>query len=336
VYLTAVLYGSASELAQDGALTCAGTLPTRTVTGTVAGVTAVGQYGIVSLGSVTRIFEGGGVSTNPVTFHGVQGGLVDLAGTRLTPGAAPTRAVLFRDLDIPDGGSLPAPIDFNGPASFVPATATVNVTGAPGDNLEVYTTVVTATSEPLFWNELASSQATTRPWAGLNAADLRAGEFHSLIVFASPVGASDDFRVALKYPGQVANETIALGPIVGLPTVSPVAGGAYPRYRFQGSLPPEYNRGVVLALDPEDAGNSFYALASTTYLTAAGSAQAYDLTMPNVSALSGFPAAARLTSGTNFVTVDAFGFTGPGIFDVRPALGGEFKASDRVSTIVVP
>jgi hypothetical protein len=36
VYLTAVLYGSASELAQDGALTCAGTLPTKTVTGTVS------------------------------------------------------------------------------------------------------------------------------------------------------------------------------------------------------------------------------------------------------------------------------------------------------------
>jgi hypothetical protein len=33
---------------------------------------------------------------------------------------------------------------------------------------------------------------------------------------------------------------------------------------------------------------------------------------------------------------DAYGFTGAGIFDVRPAVSGEFKASVRVTTIDVP
>jgi hypothetical protein len=58
--------------------------------------------------------------------------------------------------------------------------------------------------------------------------------------------------------------------------------------------------------------------------------------MPDVSGLAGFPAAARLTAGTNAVTIDAFGFTGPGLFDLRPSLGGEFKAALRNLTIEVP
>ena len=337
VYQTAVLYGTPSELAEDGALTCAATLPTRTVIGTVTGVSA-GQYGIVTLPNATEIFEGG-VSTNPVTFSGVPLGWVDLVASRLPqPGMPPDRGVILRDLfNIALGGSLPSPIDFNGPSSFVPATATVNVTGAAGDNLEVFTGLVTATGGDMgFWFELSSSTASTRPWAGVNAANMRPGEFHSLAVFASPPASNGDFRVAVKYPGPVANETIAIGSTVNLPGISEIAAGAYPRYRFQGSLPAEYNRGVTIALDPEDVGNAFFALASTAYLAAAGAAQAYDLAMPNVSALPGFPAAARLRPGLNFVTVDAFGFTGPGSFDVRPALGREFKASDRVTTLIVP
>ena len=337
VYQTAVLYGTASELADDGALTCAATLPTRTVIGTVTGVSA-GQYGIVTLPNATEIFEGG-VSTNPVTFSGVPLGWVDLVASRLPqPGMPPNRGVILRDLfNIANAGLLPSPIDFNGPSSFVPATATVDITGAAGDNLEVFTGLVTATGGDMgFWFELSSSTASSRPWAGLNAENMRPGEFHSLAVFASPPASNGDFRVAVKYPGPVANETIAIGSTVNLPSVSEIEAGAYPRYRFQGSLPAEYNRGVTIALDPEDVGNAFFALATTSYLAAAGAAQAYDLAMPNVSALPGFPAAARIGPGLNFVTVDAFGFTGPGSFDVTPALGREFKASDRVSPLIVP
>lgn len=335
VYVTQVLYASTAELAEDGTLTCAQTLPSKTIKGTVAGV-AVGQYGILSLGSSTEIFNGA-APANPVTFSDVQGGLVDFAGTRVvTPGSAPDRAVMFRDLNIPDGGSLPSTIDFNGPAAFVPATATVTITGASGDRLEVYNQLITATSLMLFWNDLSPSTASTRPWAGLGVLKMRTGDFHSLIVFASPPNSPDDFRVALKYLGPVSNQTIALGPTIDAATVSPVVAGAYPRYRFQGTLPAEYNKGIGLDVSAEDIGNVFNAIATSAYLAAAGSASSYDITMPDVSALAGFPLASRLTAGINLVTTDAFGFTGAGIFDARPVLGGEFRASDRRSTVTVP
>jgi hypothetical protein len=82
--------------------------------------------------------------------------------------------------------------------------------------------------------------------------------------------------------------------------------------------------------------NAFFILATGAYLTASGNALAYDITMPDVAALAGFPAAARLTAGSNDVTVSGFGFTGPGLFYLRPTLGSESKASIRNTAISVP
>jgi hypothetical protein len=58
--------------------------------------------------------------------------------------------------------------------------------------------------------------------------------------------------------------------------------------------------------------------------------------MPDVASLAGFPLAARLAQGVNHASVSAFGFTGPGIFDLEPTLGGEAKAATRVVPVVVP
>jgi hypothetical protein len=330
-YETFLLHGSTAELAQDGLDACGQSPPTKTVTGTVLGVPA-GAYGRVSLGGITKIFNGA-ASSNPLTFSDVPAGPVDLLGSRTIPGAAPDKVIVFRNLNIPDGGSLPSVIDFNGTASFAPATATVTITGAAGDDMEVYTDVVKDDRARLLWADLSPSPATTRPWAGLGPAALLSGEFHELTVFAADP-TSDDFRVSLKDVGPVTDQTIAFGPTIDAPTTSQVVAGAYPRFRFQGALPAEYNKGATI--DVYGSDNVFFILATGAYLTASGSALAYDITMPDVAGLAGFPVAARLTAGTNDLVVSGFGFTGPGTFDLKPTLGSEFKASIRNATISVP
>lgn len=334
VYQTYVVYASTTELAQEGLDDCAQTPATKTVTGTVAGVPA-GAYGRVSLGGVTRIFDGA-ASTNPITFTDVPAGPVDLLGSRTMPGAAPDKVIVIRNLNIPDGGSLPSVIDFNGTASFAPATATVTITGSAGDDIEVYTDVVKDNRPRALWADLSPSPATTRPWAGLGPATLLSGEFHELVVFASDP-TSDDFRVSLKDVGPVTNQTIAFGPTISAPTASQVVAGAYPRFRFQGTLPADYNKGASIdVLGVQGSGNAFSIIATGAYLTASGSSLAYDVTMPPVFGLAGFPAAARLTAGTNDVTASGFGFTGTGIFELLPSLGSEFKAATKSATINVP
>ena len=335
VYQTDVFYASTAELVEDGQGSCAQTPPTKTISGTVAGVGA-GAYGIVSLGGSTEIFDGA-VSTNPVTFLEVPEGLVDLVGTRTAPGDPPDRAVVFRDLDVPDGGSLPAAIDFDGPGSSVPEVAAVIIKGGGGDDLEIFTDLVTANSRGGLWFDLAPSPATSRQWAGLSPTAMESGDFHGLVVFATPAGGSTDFRVALKYVGAVSSQTLALGPAVSAPTTSAVVGGAYPRYRFQGTLPAEYDKGASIeVLSSEESSNFFNIIATSAWLAALGDPLAYDFTMPDVSGLAGFPPAARLTAGTNDVIGSGFGFTGPGIFDLLPTLGSEFKAATGTGTVDVP
>lgn len=336
VYQTYVLLGSPSELTLDGIDSCVPPQSTKTITGTVAGLSN-GQFGIVSLGDATQLFIAG-TSTNPVTFADVPQGPIDFVGTRMaSAGMPPDKAIVLRNLDIPDGGSLPATIDFNGSAASVPATASMTITGGAGDDLEVFVELVTDNSQALMWFDLAPSALSTRPWGGLSPNAMAFDDLHGLVVFATPPSGDGDFRVALKYVGPVADQTIAMGPAISLPAVSQVASGAYPRFRFQGNLPTEYNKGATVdVLSSLESGNYFSIFATGAYLAASGNGFFYDLTMPDVSSLAGFPTAARLTAGMNFVSASGFGFTGPGVFDLTPNLGSESKASVRNFTITVP
>ncbi|HSE52268.1 MAG TPA: hypothetical protein VLB00_08760 [Gemmatimonadales bacterium] len=333
-YLTEVRYASTAELAQDASESCAQTGATKTVTGTVAGVPA-GSYGIVTFGT-TEIFDGA-ASTNPVTFTDVPAGPLDLVGSLTIPGNPPSRIIISRNLNVADGGSLPSVIDFNGPASFAPATATATITGGAGDNLEIFVDLVTANTQAGLWFDLSPSPTAARPWAGLAPAQMVSGDLHALIVFASPTTASGDFRVALKYVGPVSNQTLGLGPTLGLPVTTQIAAGAYPRFRFQGTLPAEYNKGAAIdLLHASGSGSVLSILATSAWLAAAGNPLAYDITMPDVSGLSGFPVASRLTAGLSLVAASGFGFTGTGVFEVRPSLGSEFRAATKGTTITVP
>lgn len=333
-YETDIMYASAAELAQDGVDNCAVTGPTKSVSGTVAGVTT-GQYGILSFGGVSELFIGG-TSTNPVTFSGVPTGPVDFVGSRMqSAGTPPDKLILLRNLNIPDGGSLPSTVDFNGP-SLVPATATATMTGGGGDDLEIFTELVTANGPSLLWFDLAPSALAARPWAGIPTSAMVTGDFHSLVVFATPRG-SKDFRVSLKYVGPVANQSVVFGPSISAPTITQLVAGNYPRLRFQGTFSSDYDKGASLdVVSAVDGGNVLSMMATSGYLAGSGDALAYDFSMPDVAGLAGFPMAARLTAGANDVSASAFGFTGPGIFDLNPNLGSEFKSATKAATINVP
>jgi hypothetical protein len=248
---------------------------------------------------------------------------------------APDRVIVLRNLNIPDGGSLPSTIDFNS-GSSLPAAAVATVQGGGGDELEIFTELVTARSgRSLFWFDLAPRSAASRPWAGLPPTLMIEGDYHSVLVFAS--GANEgDLRVSLKYVRQVSDQTLVLGPAMTLASTSVVASGIYPRLRFQGVLPAEYNKGVELGLSAGDAGNAYSLVATAAYLAAGGDALRYDLFMPDVRGLEGFPDASRLSTGPNDLSVAAFTFNGPGIFDLTPNLGSEFKAATKVGKVTVP
>ena len=335
-YQTYVVYASTADLVEDGASGCASAEPAKTVSGSVAGV-PTGQYGIVSLGTATELFNPA-TAPSVVTFTDVPPGPVDLVGARIaTTGGSPDRVVVMRSIDVPDGGSLPATIDFNGPASSIPATASVAVTGGGTDDLEIFTEVVTGNGASLLWFDLQPGPNAARSWAGLAPAAMTAGDFHGLVVFATEPNGLGHFRVSLRYVGPVTSQSLALAPTIIPGPVSQVGTGSYPRLRFQGSLAAEYNKGAAIDIvSSSGAGNTFSILATGAFLTAPGGPLGYDFIMPDVASLAGFPLAARLAQGLNHASVSGFGFTGPGVFDLEPTLGSEAKAATRVVPVVVP
>jgi hypothetical protein len=164
-----------------------------------------------------------------------------------------------------------------------------------------------------------------------------AGDFHGVAAFATPIGNSIDFRVMLRFVGPVADQAMAMGPVLSTPTSTQVVAGAYPRYRFQGSVQAEYNKGISIDIAPQAGdGNGYGIVATAAWLAGAGMTSAYDFTMPDVSTLPTFPPGARLTTGPNDAAVSAFGWTGTGTFDLFPAIGAEFKAASRGLAIAVP
>jgi len=174
-----------------------------------------------------------------------------------------------------------------------------------------------------------------------------AGNSGSIQVTLTPAGLSvsqggtGSISVSISRGGgfaaPVADQTLALGPTMTASTATQVAAGPYPKYRFQGAIPAECNKGVSVDITTvNEAGNPFSIIATNAWLAGAGSQSTFDLTMPDVSGLPGFPAAARLTAGLSDASVSAFGFNGPGIFDLRPSLGNEFKAAARSVQIGVP
>jgi hypothetical protein len=115
-----------------------------------------------------------------------------------------------------------------------------------------------------------------------------------------------------------------------------VSGGSYPRFRFQGSIPADYNKGVSIDVTSEADGNYMFLLASGAYVAASGTPGAYSITMPDIAGLAGFPLDSRLTAGVNAVTLAAHGFTGAGFYEPRPTLGAESKGVYKGLTIAVP
>lgn len=338
LYETFVVFASTAELAEVGGENCYPAEETKTITGTVGGV-AAGQYGVATLGPATRIFNGA-EPVNPLTFTDVPDGPVDFIGTRIvTPGSAPDKLILVRDLDVPDGGALPFTIDYSATSALTPATATATILGGDSDPLEVFTELVTARRTLLMWFDLAPSTNNVRPWAGVPPSAMQSGEYHGIVVFASASArlGENNFRVSSTYVPSVTDQTITFGPLLDPPASSAIVAGAYPRFRFQGTLTSEYHKRITIDLfNAEEEGNAYYMLVTAPWLAAAGSALAYDVTMPDLSGLAGFPIASRLPQGTHTLAFSASGFSGPGVWDLIPVIGGVSTSVIRTGAINIP
>ncbi|MCC6317080.1 MAG: hypothetical protein IT361_05245 [Gemmatimonadaceae bacterium] len=338
VYDTFVYFLAKSEMSALGQDLCTTVVDTKTNLVNVAGVGA-GQVATLSMGGVSQSFVGG-ATTSPLTFTGVPSRAVDLVGTRFSASEGFEKGLVLRNLNVANGGTLGTVADFEGANAFVPAVATANIANSLAQTLVLNSVFFTGNGQAgLFGLDESPSTASSRLWSGVPASKFLSGDVHGLLAIATPTGGgANDFRSLLQYVGPVANTNLAMGPEMDLIAVTPIGSFGDSRYRVQANtLPQGIRNAVELFVNlPTATGNSYRLVATGQWLTNSAQLQGFDLSMPALAALTGFPTASRLSAGTNDLRVSGLGWTGTGIVAPRPQAGDQLRIGARGITVVVP
>lgn len=336
-YETTVLYGMTSELAEIGLENCLDSQSTKSVSLAVTGVGA-GQTATLSLGGSTEFFIGG-LTPPSVQFTDVRSGTIDFFGAResATTGV-PNKLLDVRNLNPADGSVLPFVADFNSANAYDPASALLTVSNALGDDLITLASFYTANGDGgLLGGSFAPSTAITRTWYGIPTTKLQAGDVHANIVFASPASTStDEIRLHFLFSTTVQDLAPVLGPRLVTPTVTSVGVPAYRRLRVQGTLPTEYNDLVIAYFEPSGGGNEITVAQTGAYIAASGNIATYDLSIPDLTTLAGFPLVSGLPGGEIEATVEANGWTGGGTTGALPVNGTVLQGAAKTVKINVP
>ena len=268
---------SRAEMTSAPPARCAA-IPTKTLSGTVAGLSA-GSIASVALGgaSTTLITAAGGF-----TLSRVLDGTHDLVGYRenLPHTFVNDRLYIRRDVNVADGGSL-GTVDFNGAGSFAPATATFTVSNAGSAQIVrdmKYITGSACTTTPQLW-VAAPSTGPTFSMAGVPAAQQRSTDFHR--AFFKETGGSVS-RTVVETFRALATRTITFAPVPSNVQVSSL-GGPYKRLQTAFTLPSDYDS---MGLDYFDAGGLHYVMLHAT-LGYLGSTAAV-VGMPDLSGVNGW------------------------------------------------
>jgi hypothetical protein len=289
-----VLYGTADEFnaATAGGAAVCNTTPTgtKTVNGTVAGV-AEDELVIVALGPATAFVIPG---NSDFTIQNVPEGALDLVATRYAAeNFQANKIIIRRNVNVPTGGTLD-PLDFAGTEAFDPqeASLTINNIGADLASIGVLYLSSSASATlfggtPIFF-EAEASNTSPRPYFGVPADKLGAGDLHFLFASASPeVPEGEDpdrTRSVFEYFTTVADRTVTLGPDLAEPAFPPASVTPYLQPRATLAAQPEYNQFATITFtqDTRSADVSMTA----AYAGGAG----FDLAVPDLSGAEGFDA----------------------------------------------
>jgi hypothetical protein len=332
-YETTVYFLSRTEMLAVGQEQCGGLVSTKTNLVAVSGVPA-GQTATMSLGGVTRTFVGG-TTTSPVTFAGVPNRSVDLVATRVSPVDGFDRGVILRDLNPPAGSTVAPAVNFDAASAFRPATATATINGSFGHSVALNSFFFTANGEAgLFAVDASPSISTSRLWAGVPATHVVSSDVHGLFVLATPPGSpANEFRTLLHYTGAVSNQTLQMATVMNPVTVVPVSAGLY---RFTAQLPTGLQQGLDVFFSSTAGSNTLRLVATQNYLRNMGQFPSFDITTPDLTTVTGYPTASKLTSGSNDIRISGLGWTGTGITTARVQAGDQLRTGSVGAQVVVP
>jgi hypothetical protein len=239
-------------------------------------------------------------------------GALDLVAVRFPFNAAtlnliPNKLIIRRAVNLTSGATIPV-LDFSAGEAVNPASATLTLSGAGSDETSALVNFITSsgTTAALF---VGTSVGASSTMYGVPPAQLASGDLHQVIAVAR-VGTSDDIRAVNKYVYNLSAMAIDLHPALSSPTVTSVATSPYARLRVQLPSQTDYSSGMTASFS-QTAGVS--ERTASVFITSGylGSTPAtWDVTLPDLSAVTGFDAnwGLRPSAATDWEVV---GYGGP-------------------------
>jgi hypothetical protein len=329
-FSTEVIYTTNADLQPVNGVACKEQLGAKTLNGTVAGV-PTGNGAAITMGAATTFVTG---PTTAFQLTQVPTGLVDLVANRETFGTStptPNGVIVRRGLNLVS--TIPV-LDFNAPEAVAPAANVLTVGGlVPGESntLSVYFTTATNTSHLLYI--VGSFTSGTQTIYGIPTSLTATSDFHSLGIAASSSSGSAT-RGAIAWYRNPGDKTVTLGAALPTPAVSTVATTPYVRLRATLTKQDEYNALVAFFFTQTTANvTRDWAVWATAGYFGGIAPATWDLTMPDLSGVAGFPAAGFQTGQTTFVTAEATNARPALFFDVNALPNDQESAKYAVRDI---
>ncbi len=326
---------TATEMAGTAEFECTQNPASKTLTGTVAGLTGT-QSAEVSVGGGTTSITAPATS---YTITNVSTGNVDLLafrsqqtlGTGFIPTITPDRAILRRNVNYAAGSSIPV-LDFNGTEAFAPASAQYTLSGAgAGEITQIlsFFTTSNGTSAGFLFGSLLNTTGSATVY-GVPNSRLVNGDFHFAIGFSVAQDGTAQ-RGVYQYNRELTNRTIALGPQLGAPTVTSLGNAPYARLRSTGSWQAEYGDGVGVNFSQGTNASNSRAW-SITQSRAFATGTTYQLEIPDLSGTPGWNNTWGLAGGLQ-TTVSTSANGGAVQAFITPSEGAFFRQASRTSQI---
>jgi hypothetical protein len=284
----------------------------KRVNGTIVNSTP-GQLVNVSLGETTK-FASSGSGVVSFTLDSVAAGSLDLVATRVQSNRRIDKMILRRAQDIANNGSL-AQLDFNSAESFAAGSANVTIAGLGADTAFVTTIFQGVRGNTFGFLTTRTGYTNASGAVGYDALPLdRLGANDLQQLYAVTTSTTQQRFTNVFFRGPV-DRTLTMGPVLTAPTIARLPGGAYSRVSTQLALQTDYNR--YTSADFVQATLNRTASVVMTGGYSAG-ASTWDLTIPDLSAATGWAATWGLQNGTPI----SWSVTGLGgaIFLLDPAI----------------
>lgn len=309
-------YTSAQDLKAVSGLTCQGQ-GGKTLNGSWANLGA-GAFGVVTAGS-SRVAGSG-----PFTLTSVPDGSVDLVATNYRDGISPSEAIVRRDVVAASGSSLPV-FDFSSAEAVPLASNLLTVSGLlAGDFNYLFIAIRTANGTTQNWQHGIAYQGATRTFRSVPSALLKAGDLHSLSFTARGENFTS-YRAEILYFQQPSDKGVVLGPKLNPATFTTVASTPY--LRIRGTLPsqPEYGTAVRFSFSQLSSagGERDWNVTGTARYFGGGAPSTWELEIPDLSAVTGFPASAGFEASESTTAYGEARNDLLGLLIGRPAHDGE-------------